>query len=186
VLKFVVGNENVEELIKEHDVLKAYGEGNYHGLVSLCLDCPFVEVEFEVNGVNSCAAGYVMSTIGRPVPYSTAEEKRKIFNSLRELHRQGIVHGDARRQNVIMTGKETILWVDFMASKVINSASQFLTDDRTLLQSLYGEYKGKPIRLRELLFSYYRNDCGVDTMDALLTAYQNPTGTQKDFLSLSK
>ncbi|CEG45656.1 hypothetical protein F444_02314 [Plasmopara halstedii] len=51
-------------------------------------------------------AALLLSPVGKPLPRpTTRHEVLSLFELLRQLHKNGLVHGDPRVSNVILTGK---------------------------------------------------------------------------------
>jgi len=96
-------------------------------------------------------AGYLLSAVGKPFNATsiTPAQLEKIAVSLSALHRQGITHGDARIQNVLLYDGDA-RWIDFHHSKF-----QFTTEDLILNDiSLLLESLGRPCDSTEILRKY--------------------------------
>jgi tRNA A-37 threonylcarbamoyl transferase component Bud32 len=158
-LKVVLTEESATELQREYDTIKAYTH-KYTGLpvVSICANNDKLLCVDKVYGANTngvpplMAAGYLMSTVGVPAPWETLEGKQDIFKSLCQFHKQKLIHGDPRRQNVILSDKK-LLWIDFMTSNPIVSVIPIKQDVKNLLRSLYS-LPSFPQELQELLETY--------------------------------
>jgi tRNA A-37 threonylcarbamoyl transferase component Bud32 len=163
-LKVVTTEANAEELEKEVSTIKAYSNTEKYGalpVVSLCSskneDFFVEEIEPQAGVPPMKAAGYLMSTVGEPAPWKTLEEKRRIFTSLCQFHKQSIIHGDPRHQNVILSGEE-LVWIDFMDSVVVVAPISIRQDATQLLRSLYSLQKNVSLPVsQESLVAYGNN-----------------------------
>jgi hypothetical protein len=159
-VKVVVGERDVEELRKEYDVITSYARRNHQlPVVSLQPSVGVLEVSnvfasiSRTPGVAAAAAyamqsvgapapyvpaaAYVMQSVGAPAPYGTRATKLAICSALCQLHSNEIVHGDARKENVIIID-EGLIWIDFMASHLCSSAIEIKQDMDRLMRSLHG------------------------------------------------
>ncbi|KUF99730.1 hypothetical protein AM588_10010293 [Phytophthora nicotianae] len=60
------------------------------------------------------SAALLLSPVGKPLPRpTTRHEVLSLFEMLRQLHKNGLVHGDPRVPNVILDGEKP-LWIDLM------------------------------------------------------------------------
>ncbi|KAG7375442.1 hypothetical protein PHYPSEUDO_001192 [Phytophthora pseudosyringae] len=60
------------------------------------------------------SAALLLSPVGKPLPRpTTREEVRNLFGLLWQLHANGLVHGDPRVPNVILT-EEKAIWIDLV------------------------------------------------------------------------
>ncbi|CEG45695.1 crinkler family protein [Plasmopara halstedii] len=59
-------------------------------------------------------AAFLLSPVGKPLPRPTTRpEVLSLFKLSRQLHKNGLVHGDPRVPNVILDG-EKLLWIDLV------------------------------------------------------------------------
>lgn len=105
------------------------------------------------------SAALLLSPVGKPLPRPTTRlEVRSLFEMLRQLHKNGLVHGDPRVPNVILV-EEKPLWIDLME---VMEASPFLKqiDAEILTRSILRV--SPPIlldsALQELISSYGKSD----------------------------
>ena len=92
---------------------------------------------------------YLMNDVGVPVQTSSTLHKKMLFLSLHNLHKSGVVHGDARHQNAISVSGE-IKWIDFahaLISTVTDVSALFAKDFSLLFASLYDGLKPESIPL---------------------------------------
>lgn len=71
--------------------------------------------------------GFMMSEVGNPAPCTSSEQCYAAFTALQRLHWCGVVHGDARLQNllsVVRAGKKQLVWVDLRTSVVLHHSPQ--------------------------------------------------------------
>lgn len=158
-LKVVIGQDHVEELKYEYETISEISKRNENlPVVSIWTDFGVKVIDNVNDSIISPvrAAGYVMSSVGSPAPYSTKEEKLAIFGSLNQLHLENIFHGDPRRQNVIIVDGR-VLWIDFMNSYSTFSKSRIIEDAEKLLRSLHGMSKDNQfsVQLEEQLQQYH-------------------------------
>jgi hypothetical protein len=150
-LKVVVGQDNVDEIEKELELLANFSKKA--DIITPC-SCLLRAVDVNPTGVGSAGhikipcAGYLMKSVGVPAPHSSLSEKIAIVVSLNGLHKANIVHGDARLTNVVLVD-EKLLWVDLMAGSHCIATSDYKADMRSLLRSLYGELSDTTIALLE-------------------------------------
>ncbi|CAE7241416.1 unnamed protein product [Symbiodinium sp. CCMP2592] len=86
---------------------------------------------------------HILSEVGAPVPVDIAQARwRDLVEALRQLHRNGFVHGDPRLANVVLLGAD-FRWIDFLGQPVFSQASQ-KADIRTLMADLAG--RDKPVQ----------------------------------------
>lgn len=70
--------------------------------------------------------GYEMKEIGTPAPYATAEHRAAMFDALLNLHKTGLVHRDARKENLIQVHGIGLLWIDFYGTAASLDPDPFL------------------------------------------------------------
>lgn len=100
------------------------------------------------------AAAYLMLSVGKLLPPVPSEEERlRIVESLLELHRLGIVHGDPRRANIILVD-DKLRWIDLMKSRPNSIEVLFKKDMEHLLKSLFHPGGELPNATNNLLMEY--------------------------------
>jgi hypothetical protein len=152
-LKIVVGSEKSEELQLEYDVIRTRLQSCTGSktlpIVSLPLNhegCipPAEEAVIRITNIfeNNLslgtvpAAAYLMESVGKSAPCKSKDDRFAIFWTLCVLHRDGIVHGDPRVQNIIQSNGR-LLWIDFMACHLADSSVAYKQDAIKLLRSMY-------------------------------------------------
>jgi hypothetical protein len=121
-LKVVVGGkEAVSHMVKEWEIAK-YAR-------TLCDRIVTVGAMYS----GSDFAAYLMDEVGTAVETSTAEQKKALFAALFSLHICGVVHGDPRVQNAILTPNGIIMWIDFYDTYLFKEESARIADDFCML-----------------------------------------------------
>lgn len=100
--------------------------------------CPVVTALTSVVEIPSYGGYYLLTPVGHEVSVIQARSQlRKVMTCLHSLHRSGVIHGDARIRNLIMTNDETMLWIDFLgAGSEDIEHHEIVNDIRLLVKSL--------------------------------------------------
>jgi predicted Ser/Thr protein kinase len=118
--------QDADRAVTEFDSLQeAYNRG-----------CPVVKaLGGSVSRVNG-GGYYCMTPVGCNVDKAFAKAHlQTILKSLHVLHTHGLVHGDARIQNIIFAG-DKFFWIDFSASKFLATPQHIAADIKSLAMSL--------------------------------------------------
>ena len=83
---------------------------------------------------------YTMDEVGSAVEISSVEQKQALFILLLELHIRGVIHGDARVQNIIVLPTGKLMWIDFANAFIYSEFSAMVANDfRVLFESLFAQ-----------------------------------------------
>jgi len=110
-------------------------------------------------GNDLLGVGYLMTTVGEPLTVTNCRNSQQLVTllllSLREIHRHGFHHGDARFNNAILV-ENVPCWVDFFAgpSHVGTTTQDCRRDIEMLFQSIFGE-RVAMIAMREPPLSHF-------------------------------
>ena len=155
-LKVVVGEYDCERLHIEYDTIRAR---TVEAIAEAIADLPIVSllqnddghIPLAAGGLCSisnifdgyssrsavCAAAYLMQSVGRRAPCDSQLERAAIIRALYCLHKNGILHGDARLPNIVEGSDGRLVWIDFMASHSATSPLEYSKDIKLLLKSMY-------------------------------------------------
>jgi hypothetical protein len=150
-LKVVVGAENCEKLHLEYDIIRTRTQDAAVDLpiVSLLDDVGHIPpaavglccIDNIFDGYTSrsavCAAAYLMQSVGHRAPSDGRLQREAIVRALYCLHKNKILHGDARLPNIIEGSDGRLMWIDFMASHIATSPVEYKNDIKLLLKSMY-------------------------------------------------
>jgi len=126
-LKIVRGDEHIHQLRREYDVYE-----------NLKIDCVASAIHRPVSLCDGNGCAILISPVGKPFskmrPFAKLTIKR-ILESLAELHRAGVAHGDARVENLILCNRST-KWIDLVGIlyRLDNVREDWLTLVRSILQ----------------------------------------------------
>ena len=147
---------------KEHELMrKAYSQ---------CPDYVVQPLEYheqtDSNG-NVLFSAYTMADCGQAVdrPVKRAE-MQSLANALCCLHKAGLVHGDARLENIVMVDS-SLKWIDFYKSYSSNSGTNKAArrnDVNTLLRSVFGQ--GVDISISDV--NKYLEECTPEALKSLM------------------
>ena len=97
---------------------------------------PVVEPLGDAVHVVGNGAYFLMRPVGQQVTKDFAQQNvRRILNTLHNLHEASHLHGDARIQNMIISPKNQLLWVDFFQTRGSFENSK-IEDIKTLCKSV--------------------------------------------------
>ena len=96
-----------------------------------------------INGVRS-GGGYLLADVLVPVKSVTPARCRDAFRALAAVHACGLVHGDARVQNLLLSplGRGAFVWIDFRGAADAPLTAAQAADVRQLAASVLGLDEG--------------------------------------------
>jgi hypothetical protein len=105
-------------------------------------------------------SAYTMEDCGQPVENPT---QQSLATALFYLHDAGLVHGDARLENIVKVGS-SLKWIDFYESFSSSAESGRRHDVNTLVRSVCGE--GVDISISDV--NAYAKECTFDKLKSLM------------------
>jgi len=139
--------------------------GEFQRLQTAAASCSLVVVppiSDSLRFFDGLGGGFLLEHVGEPYRLDTKRACCIAFETLAELHRSNVIHGDARLANLIQVGGQP-RWVDLNASIILNSLASAETcreDARTLADSVAGEDVTLPPAVEEALLAYSASDAG--------------------------